>query len=433
MQNLSQHHNTAGQRCLIALIAAAIGLSSGCVNQQPPENPAPVIEKIAVNGSDYEIAARSEASDSNRVKLLLDGPETFNEMFDAIAAATDHVNLETFILADDTIGNRLADALIERAQAGIIVNVIYDALGSGMTSAEFFDRVREGGVNLLEYNPVLDEKPWDVSTRNHRKVLVIDGKTGFTGGLNFTDNYRYSSDNPPPGSDGEAWRDTHIRIDGPAVSELQRAFLRTWVQHADEVRIEKADYFPDIEPAGDQSILVVTAEGGDQQASPIFEHYIQAVRDAEQRVWVVQAYFIPSDELLDELAAAARRGVDVRLILPRRTDNGLTVPATRSYYSRLLEAGVRIYEYVNTHLHAKTALVDDGWATVGSSNLDMLSYKFNHELNAIILDQGFNQQLAASFQDDIAESEEITPERWADRGLWSRAKELLARTLKPIL
>lgn len=433
------HRRTFDNPLAGGYLAAAMGavalLLAGCVNQQAPENPAREIANIAVNGGDdYEIIANHEPTERNRVELLLDGPETYDAMFEAIATAQDHINLETFILADDVIGQRLADALLERARNGVVVNVIYDAFGSGMTSDEFFAKLRDGGVNLVAYNPFLDIEIWKIATRTHRKLLIVDGRIGFTGGLNFTKVYRYSSENPPPDDEfGEAWRDTHVRIEGPAVAQLQRAFMRTWVENADGDDIHAAKYFPELEPAGDDTVLVVAAEGGDAEASPIFEHYVAAVRSAKQRVWITQAYFIPSEELLDALTDAARRGVDVRLILPKRTDNGLTIPATRSYYSGLLKAGVRVFEYNHTHLHAKTALIDDQWSTVGSSNLDTLSNLYNHELNAIILDRGFNGEMAASFTDDLGESVEITAEQWADRGLIPRAKELLARMLKPIL
>lgn len=436
MSQTRTNRGPQGRYARLGLLAAACALlATGCLNQQPAEKPAPDIEKIAITGGDhYDIIASREPTQDNRVKLLLDGPQTYDSMFEAIAQATDHINLETFILADDVIGERLAAALIERAAAGVVVNVIYDALGSGMTANEFFDKLRDGGINLVAYNPVLDIEIWKVATRTHRKLLIVDGRIGFTGGLNFTNKYRYSSENPPPDERfGEAWRDTHIRIEGPAVAELQRAFMRTWVENADGEDLVAANYFPEIEPAGDDTVLVVVAEGGDAEPSPIFEHYVAAVRAAKQRVWITQAYFIPSEDLLDALTDAARRGVDVRLILPKRTDNGLTIPATRSYYTRLLEAGARVFEYNHTHLHAKTALIDDTWSTVGSSNLDTLSYLYNHELNAIMLDEDFNAELASSFEDDMTESLEITPEQWASRGLWPRAKELFARMLKPIL
>ncbi|MBT8131421.1 MAG: cardiolipin synthase [Gammaproteobacteria bacterium] len=418
---------------LVLLLGVFLPLGA-CLNHQPPEKSTAGVEKIAVeDGASYDIVARRAAIDGNRVELLLDGPATYDAMFDAIATASDHINLETFILADDVIGKRLADLLIDRVADGVVVNLIYDAFGSGMTSDEFFDRLEDNGINVLAYNTVFEGDPLDLLNRNHRKVLVVDGRIGFTGGLNFTRKYRFSSENPPAESRfGAAWRDTHIRIEGPAVAELQRAFLRNWAANADQP-LAAASYFPQLEPVGQSPVLVEVAEGGDGRASAIFEHYLEAVRAAKERIWIVQAYFIPSEDLLDELVHAANRGVDVRLVLPKRTDNGLTVPATRSYYSRLLENGIRIFEYESSHLHAKTALIDHDWTTVGSSNLDTLSYLYNDELNAFILDQQFNDQLASSFIDDMSESREITEEAWDDRGIWPRTKEIVARFLKPVL
>ena len=424
----------AYKNTIFALGAALLLTSLGCVNHPPPEKTTSGIEKIAVEGGEtYDILARQAAIEGNSVELLLDGPATYDAMFDAIAAAEDHINLETFILADDVIGKRLADVLIDRAASGVVVNLIYDSFGSGMTDGDFFDHLEDNGINVLSYRSLFESEPWNLHNRNHRKVLVIDGKIGFTGGLNFTRKYRFSSENPPSEERfGAAWRDTHIRLQGPAVAELQRAFLRNWAAHA-ETPLPAADYFPEVEPAGEKPVLVVVSEGGDGRSSSIFEHYIEAIRSAEERVWIVQAYFIPTDEMLQELKEAADRGVDVRLILPRRTDNGLTVPATRSYYSDLLDHGIRVFEYKRTHLHAKTALIDDHWSTVGSSNLDTLSYLYNDELNAIVIDEDFNDMMAASFVDDMSESDEITPEAWADRGVWPRTKELVARMLKPFL
>lgn len=428
--------NTWGCIKSMACVLTALAVVTGpaCVNHPPPEQTASGVEKIAVEGGDeYDILARQAAIEGNRVELLLDGPETYDAMFDQIAAANDHVNLETFILADDVIGRRLADLLIDRVADGVVVNLMYDAFGSGVTDDSYFERLRDNGINVLSYRSLFDAKPWNLHNRNHRKILVVDGKVGFTGGLNFTRKYRFSSENPPAEERfGEAWRDTHIKIQGPAVAELQRAFLRNWAAQADRP-LQPADYFPQLSSLGDDAVLVTVAEGGDGRASPIFEHYIEAIRAANDRVWIVQAYFIPTEEMIQALIDAADRGVDVRLIFPRRTDNGLTVPATRSYYSELLENGVRIFEYRRTHLHAKTALIDNNWSTVGSSNLDTLSYLYNDELNAIILDEEFNALLADSFKDDMSESDEITAEQWAQRGLWPRTKELVARLLKPIL
>ncbi len=436
-QNMDNHQRLEQMQTLAA-VAVAVALTvpalSGCMNLEKPENPSPKIEEItATDRTTYDIAIRNAATEGNKVELLLDGPKTYDAMFDAMQQATDHINLETFILADDIIGNRLADLLIERVQAGVVVNVSYDALGSGMTNDSYFERLEQNGINVLAFRPALETPPWDLLNRNHRKVLVIDGAVGFTGGLNFTRKYRFDSESPPPEERfGAAWRDTHVRIEGPAVADMQRAFLRNWAEQSDNA-ITPAAYFPEIESAGNQSVLIAVAEGGDTRTSPIFEHYIAAIEEAHKRVWITQAYFIPNDALLDALRAAARRGVDVRLVLPKRTDNGISVPATRSYYSSLLEDGVRIYEYNTSHLHAKTALVDDTWATVGSSNLDMLSYKFNDELNAIMLDETFTHQLAQSFLDDVSESVQITPEDWADRGVWPRVKEVVGRLLQPVL
>lgn len=430
---------------LLAIVSATV-LLWGC--SMPPEaaNFSPAVEQISgtdaaagtmVTHGAGEVAAagvRYPAVGGNRVALLLDGPQTYDDMFAQIAAAEDHINLETFILADDVIGRRLADALAQRAAQGVVVNVIYDAIGSMGTDDDYFDTLRARGVNLLAYRPMLETEPTDWHNRNHRKVLVIDGKTGFTGGLNFAEVYRFSSEDTARGGRfGDGWRDTHVKITGPAVAVLQEAFLRMWTECAEGDPIVAANYFPKLQATGNASVKIVTAVGDDEEGSRIIDHYLSSINSARTRAWLTQAYFAPEDEVLDALTNAARRGVDVRLILPRTSDVEITVPAARALYTEMLEAGVRVYEYQTGVLHAKTALIDDDWATVGSSNLDALSSEFNNELNAVIRSRDFNAALAAAFHDDLSESREIILSDWRERGLWARLKENLAQLLQPVL
>jgi cardiolipin synthase len=425
-------HRAGKHYWLLCVLWASCLLVAGCM----ADNDAATSAATAARSSTgCHAAALTEARKTDRgvrpgnaVELLLDGPETFNEMFSAIESAGDHINLETFILTDDVIGRRLATRLIERAQAGVVVNVVYDAIGSNDTDESFFDHLRDYGINLLAYQPLIETQPGDWLNRNHRKVLVIDGKIGFAGGLNFTENYRFSSDSKNGKRDFEkGWRDTHIKIEGPVVADLQREFLSLWTRTTEDEPVTAARYFPDLEKAGDQDVLIVAASGNVDRESAIIQHYTDAIAGAQSRVWITQAYFAPADNIVDCLSKAAARGVDVRLLLPGRSDVDLAVLAARAHYGELLASGVRIFECAGGILHAKTALVDAEWGTVGSSNLDMLSIEFNHELNAIVLDEEFVQQLAGTFLADLERAEEISFAEWDDRNFWTKLKHGVAK------
>ncbi|MBT8096793.1 MAG: cardiolipin synthase [Woeseia sp.] len=387
-------------------------------------DPAPVQAGASKeDADDRSFSADGSLIPGNRVELLLDGPDTYDDMFAAIADAKDHINLETFILADDEIGRRLADALAERAAAGVVVNVIYDALGSMSTDDEFFDRMEDDGINLLAFHALLETEPGDWHNRNHRKVLVVDGKVGFTGGLNFTEEYRLSSRTVQTEARfDEGWRDTHLKIRGPAVAAIQTSFLNVWVDTAEEDHVPEANYFPELTAVGDQEVAIVVATGDDELGSTVVDFFVDAVKRAQSRIWLTQAYFAPTDELVDELEIAARRGVDVRVLLPGQSDVDIAELAADAHYEDLLEAGVRIFEYRGGILHAKTAVIDNDWSTVGSSNLDVLSMEFNNELNAVVFDKGFADQMAETFLVDQQDADEITAEEWADRGMWTKLK-----------
>lgn len=431
-------------RAKAAAIAVAGLLLSACPARDKPEILASTAAQIAAERPPQYVTRESTANgvahsspdaiSGNQVTLLVDGPETYDAMFDAIAEATDHINLETFILDDDDIGKRLVDALAERAAAGVVVNVIYDAIGSFSTDESFLDNIRERGINLLAFHPMLETEPTDWANRNHRKVLIIDGKVGFAGGINFTNAYRFSSETPDPERRfGEGWRDTHVRIRGPAVAAMQSAFLRIWAETAEGRPIAEATYFPKLEGEGDTEVLIVTAAGDSDDGSRIVDHYLALIERARERVWITQGYFAPGDDVEAALTNAARRGVDVRLLLPKEADVDITVPAARSYYDALLEAGVKIYEYNTGVLHAKTAVIDSNWSTVGSSNLDALSIEFNNELNAVIFDKEFASELAEVFEEDLSEAERIHYSDWQARGTWARIKQGAARLLQPLL
>jgi cardiolipin synthase len=367
----------------------------------------------------------------NKVVLLQDGPATFQAMFAAIGNARNHVNLETYIIEDDEVGNRFADALIEKQAQGVQVNLIYDSVGSMSVPREFFKRLTDGGVKVVEFNPVnplTAKKGWEVNQRDHRKLLIVDGKTAFLGGINISSVYSGGSfstrSSQRPGG-GLPWRDTHLQVEGPVVGEFQKLFLATWEKQKGE-RLVPRDYLPQLANRG-KEVVGAVGSSPDEPYSLIYATLISAIGSAETSVHLTNAYFVPDPQLLAALKDAVQRGVDVKIILPSKTDSWPVLYAGRSYYSELLDAGVHIYERRDALLHAKTALIDGVWSTIGSTNLDWRSFLHNEEVNAIILGQEFGAQMRAAFETDLAFSRPITLEEWAQRSLSDRLKEMAAR------
>jgi len=399
-----------------------------------------VLERLARRGPATDIFERHLALEEaivgspltvgNRVLLLPDGPATYRAMFAAIAAATDHINLETYILEDDEIGRRFAQALIDKQGQGVQVNLIHDSAGSFGTPKAFFQRLVDSGVRVLEYNPVnplLARREWELNQRDHRKLLVVDGRTAFVGGINISSVYSGGSASRGKGvqrEGGPGWRDTDLQIDGPAVAEFQKLFLATWEGQKGPPLAPRA-YFPKPQNAGR---LVVRAIGSspDEAYSLIYATLLSAIGSAETSVHLTNAYFVPDPQLLAALQAAAARGVDVTLILPGQTDSWLVFHAGRGHYEPLLRAGVKIVERRGAILHSKTALVDGVWATVGSTNLDWRSFLHNRELNAVVLGAEFGAQLQAMFAHDLADSDPVLLADWEHRSPLLRAKEWLA-------
>ena len=369
----------------------------------------------------------------NRVTLLVDGPETYEAMFAAIRGARDHINLETYILDDDEIGRQFADALIAKQHAGVQVNVMYDSVGTLRTKPEFFQRLRDAGVRTLEYNPVnpLTAKAgWDVNERDHRKLLVVDGRTGFVGGINISGVYEggsFSNRSARPRRTGKElpWRDTHVQIDGPVVADLQRLFVDTWTQQKGDPLLPRA-YFPKLVPKGDDVLRAIGSSPKDPY-SLIYATLISAINSAESDILITTAYFVPDPQLMAALKSAVARGVRVTLILPSKSDSALVFHAGRASYTELLEAGVRIHERKDALLHAKTALIDGVWSTIGSTNFDWRSFLHNQEINAVVLGPAFGRQMRTLFDRDLAESTEITLDAWRHRGMGPRLKEALSK------
>jgi cardiolipin synthase len=372
----------------------------------------------------------------NKVELLLDGPATYASMFAAINAARDNINLETYILEPDEIGQSLVEARLVKQRTGVQVNLIYDSVGSLSTPKEFFQPLVDAGAHVLEYNPVdprKARKDWALNERDHRKLLVVDGKIAYVGGINISSVYSSGSFGSPFARSrkashtqaGPTWRDTHLRIEGPVVADFQKLFMSTWVQQKGDT-LSGHTYYPQLSNRGPEVVRAIGSSPEDPY-SLMYVTLISAINSAESQVYLTNAYFLPDPQLLAALKDAAARGVDVRLLLPGKSDSDLVLNASRSFYQELLSSGVKVYERQDALLHSKTAMIDGVWSTVGSTNLDWRSRLNNQEIDAVILGQNFGSRMQAMFDQDLQASRQITLVDWENRSLLMRLKEAGAR------
>jgi cardiolipin synthase len=369
----------------------------------------------------------------NRVQLLFDGPATMREMMAAARGATTSINLETYIFDQDPIGLQFAEVLMEKRRQGVTVNVMYDSVGTLGTPQVFFDRMRAAGINMIAFNPVNPAKAkgnWSINNRDHRKLMVVDGTVAFTGGINISSDYANSSlfrsRRKPDNVDKDkiGWRDTHVRIEGPAVAALQWAFVDNWVRQ-EGGELSARDYFPRLAPVGDKFVRVLATDPGSN--SEIYKSLLVAINEARKSVHITSAYFVPDQQVVDALIAAARRGVDVKLVLPGVSDHGLVMYAGQAFYEQLLAGGVKIFQLQVAVLHAKTAVIDGAWSTIGSANIDRRSFIHNYELNVVVIDPAFGRDMESAFNEDLRDSKEVTLEQWRDRPWADRIKEWAAR------
>jgi len=367
----------------------------------------------------------------NKVTLLQDGAATYPAMFAAIRNAKDHINLQTYIIEDDETGRHFATLLLEQQSRGIQVNLIYDSFGGISTPKAFFDKLRNGGIEVLEFNPInplAARSGWQLNNRDHRKLLVIDGHTAFLGGINISSVYSSGSIArlvSKKDRESIAWRDTDLQIEGPVVAELQKLFMETWEkQHGPPLAAR--EYFPVLAAKGSEIVRAIGSTPDDPY-SLMYLTLISAIGNAEKEISLTNAYFVPDPQLLASLINAAGRGVDVKLLLPSHSDSEIVFHAGRSHYSELLQGGVRLFERKGALLHSKTAVIDGVWSTVGSTNLDWRSFLDNDEINAVIIGREFGGKMQSMFAADIAASEAIELERWERRPLLFRLKEWMAR------
>jgi len=374
-----------------------------------------------------ESVSESPLTKGNKVTLLVDGAATYAAMFKAVENARDHINIETYTMEDieDETGRKFADLLLQKQAEGLQVNLIYDSLGSFSTPAAFFQRLRDGGIQVLEFNPQNPLKAhgkWRLAKSDHRKILIVDGKVAITGGVNISQVY--SSGSSGVGGEKEAeipWRDTDVQIEGPAVAEFQKLFLDTWQQQKGP-KLPDRNYFPDMKEQGNALVGVLGSTPGEANRIT-FIMYVAAITFAENSLHMTNAYFVPDSQILKALTDAAKRGVDVKIILPGATDRSLAQYAGQYHYSDLLKSGVRLYKRRNVLLHAKTLVIDDVWSTVGSTNMEWWSFSTNDEVNAVILNREFAMEMEKMFARDLAESDQIRWEEWKKRPLLIKIRE----------
>ncbi len=358
------------------------------------------------------------------VDLLTGGERTFEALFTAIAGARQAIHLEYYIFEPDSIGTRLRDQLIERAHAGVEVRLLLDGLGSRRCSPSFLAPLRAAGAAVGWFHPLkLGHVLWrpTLNLRTHRKIVVIDGRIGFTGGVNITDTQcdRASA---------AAFHDLHLRLEGEAVRALQLAFAEDW-HYATGTKLTDAVHWP-AQPVGSIRCQLVPS-GPDNPMAPLHRLYVEAVHNAERRVWIMTPYFVPDAPVLLAITNAALSGLDVRLLLPSRNDSRLVRAAARSFYPELLMAGVRVFEFQPRMLHGKALLVDDDFALIGSANVDPRSFFLNFELSVLARDVGVAKALAVRIETDFAQSIE-TPRSWRPHG-WQAYADSAARLFAPVL
>jgi cardiolipin synthase len=354
----------------------------------------------------------------NKVELLQNGDECFPAMLEAIRSAKKTVNFAAYIVKSDSVGHQFRDAFCERARAGIEVRLLLDGIGSGWDLDNSDVRMMtDAGCKFAYYHPVQSWRMDRTNRRSHRRILVVDGKIGFTGGVAFSDKWSGNA------QDENHWRDTHVRMEGPVVAQLQCAFQGHWVKTFKEA-LTGSGQFPTLSPVGDIKAQIVESRSFSSAPIPLLQAVTFA--SAEKRIWITNPYCTPSDDQVDLLVKAVKRNVDVRFLLPGpHNDQPMTESAGRTAYGRLLEGGVKIYEYQPTMIHSKTMVADGVFSMVGSSNLDPRSSEINEEIDLVVYDEKFGRQMEAVFEKDLQQSRAYTLEEFKKRSWWERTTEWL--------
>ena len=365
------------------------------------------------------------AYEGNELKVYTDGVDVFEDIFEDIKQAKHHIHLEYYIFLADEIGRKMIDVLIGKVKEGVAVRVIIDDVGSWQMPKITIREMQNQGIEVMSFLkvglPFLSSK---VNYRNHRKILIIDGKVGFTGGINIADRY-------VKGLKWGKWRDTHLRVEGPAVHGLQKIFLTDWYFVNREL-ITDVVFYPDLIKSGSSLVQIITS-GPNTLWNSVMQVYFMAIVQAREYVYIQTPYFLPTDSIITALQTAVLGGVDVRIILPMRSDAKITLASSYSYMWEMLKAGVKMYFYEPGFLHSKTIVIDDKLFTVGSTNMDFRSFEQNFEVNALVFDPEIAVKMRKIFEQDLADSVRVNAGTWRKRPVKVRLKESIARLFSPLL
>lgn len=362
----------------------------------------------------------------NKVRILNNGKAKFYELFAAIEAATSSIHLEYYIFDNDRIGKQLIDLLARKAAEGVEVRLIYDDVGSWGIKRRHARHMRAQGIKVCSFMPVVF--PWltsKLNNRNHRKIAVIDGKIGFTGGINIAERYLKGTKFGP-------WRDTHLKIEGDAVNMLQAIFITDWYFVSGKELLADDKYFPRSR-IRTRSPMQIAASGPDSDWASIMQAFFAAINKAEKSIYISTPYFLPNQAILTALKVAALSGIDVRIILPHRSDSKVVYWATRSYIGEMLDAGIKVYFFCKGFNHSKVMIIDDNFCSVGSANMDIRSFEDNFEVSAIMYDPKLAEELTGYFMQDIDNSAIVSPQAWHARSRLHAMYESVARLMSPLL
>ena len=365
-------------------------------------------------------------SEGNSIQILRNGVQIFPAMLAAIRNAKKTINVEFYIYWDGEIGREFAETLAGRARAGVKVNVVLDSVGSAPISSDLTEFMARNGISIEWYHPLRWYTLARFNHRTHRKLLIVDGEVGFTGGVGIADVWQGDADRE------DHWRETVVRVEGPVVTQMQFAFMDNWVKSRGEL-LTGLDYFPKLDARG-TCMTQVLKSSPSEGSSAVKLMFVVSIVSAQKSIYINSAYFVPDADTIRALEGAVRRGVDVRVIVPGEfTDVPIVRHAGRLFYSQLMRRGIRMFEYQPTMMHAKTMVVDGIWTSVGSSNFDDRSFRLNDEVNVNVYDETIAAQMEQMFFEDLARSEEVTPRRWLKRPWLDRLKERVAGWLRPQL
>ena len=369
---------------------------------------------------------------NNDVKLLINGEEKFPELLLNLDKAKKHIHLEYYIYENDITGNQIAEILIKKAKEGVEVRFMYDDFGSHGLGKSFIQKLNEAGVQTAPFYKI----KWyalasRINYRNHRKIVIIDGEIGFVGGINMSDKYR----NDLETKNNLFWRDTHLMITGQATAYLQYLFVCDWNFCSNAKLVYNETYFPDTsqQETIENDVVQIAASGPDSAQPLIFYSLLEAISCAKKSIYITSPYFIPGESLMDALIIAIQSGLDVKVLIPGISDSKMVNAAASAYYTELLQYGAKIYKYNKGFVHAKTMVIDDDLAIIGSANMDYRSFDLNFEVNAMVYSKNIAKQLTIAFEDDLKVSKQIDKDAWLNRPNYIHLWEKIVRLLSPFL